>query len=45
MREIRLYGHLGSRFGRVFQLDVTSPAEAVHALAIQNAIFQFNPIS
>jgi len=33
MREIRLYGHLGDRFGRVFNLDVKSPAEAIAALA------------
>ena len=32
MREIRLYGHLGRRFGRVFHFDVQSPAEAVRAL-------------
>lgn len=32
MRTIKLYGHLGERFGRVFRLDVRSPAEAVHAL-------------
>jgi predicted phage tail protein len=32
LRTIRLYGHLGERFGRVFRLDVQSPAEAVRAL-------------
>ena len=32
MREIRLYGHLGDRFGRVFHFDVASPAEAIAAL-------------
>lgn len=35
MKTIRLYGHLGARFGRVFRLDVASPAEAVRALLIQ----------
>lgn len=32
MREIRLYGHLGAQFGRIFHFDVKSPAEAVAAL-------------
>ncbi|WP_303638825.1 tail assembly protein [Stenotrophomonas tuberculopleuritidis] len=32
LRTIRLYGQLGSRFGRSFRLAVNSPAEAVHAL-------------
>ncbi|MFZ6813759.1 tail assembly protein [Undibacterium sp. Rencai35W] len=32
MREVRLYGHLGKRFGRVFRFDVRSPAEAIRAL-------------
>ena len=32
MREIRLYGHLGKRFGHVFRFDVKSPAEAIRAL-------------
>jgi len=32
MREVRLYGHLGKQFGKVFRLDVASPAEAVRAL-------------
>lgn len=32
MREIRLYGHLGKRFGRVHRYDVRTPAEAVRAL-------------
>lgn len=35
MKTIRLYGHLGKRFGRVFRLDVKSPAEAVRALCCQ----------
>lgn len=33
MREVRLYGHLGKRFGRVHRYDVRTPAEAVRALA------------
>jgi len=32
--EVRLYGVLGSRFGRVHQLAVRSGAEAVHALCV-----------
>jgi len=32
LRTVRLYGSLGSRFGREFKLSVTSPAEAVRAL-------------
>lgn len=32
LRTIRLYGQLGSRFGRSFRLAVSSPAEAVRAL-------------
>lgn len=35
MKTVRLYGHLGVRFGRVFRLDVASPAEAVRALLLQ----------
>jgi predicted phage tail protein len=32
---IRLYGKLGSLFGRTFRLNVASPAEAVRALCVQ----------
>lgn len=32
MREVRLYGKLGARFGRVHRFDVKSPAEAMRAL-------------
>jgi predicted phage tail protein len=32
MRDIRLYGVLGSRFGREYRLDCNSPADAVQAL-------------
>lgn len=32
MREVRLYGALGKRFGRSFNLDVSSPREAIAAL-------------
>lgn len=35
MRTIRLYGALGERFGRVWRMDVKSPAEAVRALCSQ----------
>lgn len=32
--QVRLYGHLARRFGRVFELAVATPAEAVRALCI-----------
>jgi predicted phage tail protein len=32
--KVRLYGHLGKKFGRVYDLTVRSPIEAVHALGI-----------
>lgn len=32
LREVRLYGALGRRFGRVFHLAVSTPAEAARAL-------------
>lgn len=35
MKTIRLYGDMGKRFGREFQFDVKSPAEAVRALCSQ----------
>lgn len=35
VRTIRLYGKLGAKFGRVFKLAVSSPAEAVRALCAQ----------
>lgn len=35
MREVKLYGHLGKRFGRTFKLNVESPGEAIRALAWQ----------
>lgn len=35
LRTIRLYGTLGARFGREFQLAVNSTAEAVRALSVQ----------
>lgn len=34
IKTIRLYGELGEKFGRVWRLDVKSPAEALHALQI-----------
>lgn len=33
--DVHLHGELGVRFGAVFRVDVKSPAEAVHALAVQ----------
>ena len=33
MRTVKLYGHLGKRFGRTHRFDVASPAEAVRALS------------
>lgn len=33
MRTVKLYGHLGKRFGRTHKMDVASPAEAVRALS------------
>ena len=35
LREVRLYGKMGARFGRSFSLAVNSPAEAMQALAAQ----------
>lgn len=35
MKTIRLHGDMGKRFGREFQLDVQTPAEAVRALSSQ----------
>lgn len=32
MKTIKLYGHLGKKFGRKFAMDVKSPLEAVRAL-------------
>lgn len=40
LREVRLYGHLGMRFGRVHRFDVASPAEAVAALRANFAGFE-----
>lgn len=34
MRTVRLYGKMGSRFGRVHKLAVSSPAEAIKALCV-----------
>jgi predicted phage tail protein len=33
-KTIRLYGDMGKRFGRVFHLDVATPAEAIRALTV-----------
>ena len=35
LKTIRLYGPLGEQFGRVWRLDVKSPAEAIRALCYQ----------
>ncbi len=35
MRTIRLYGILGAKFGRVYEMDVKTPAEAMRALITQ----------
>ncbi|WP_432592814.1 tail assembly protein [Stenotrophomonas maltophilia] len=40
MRTVRLYGQLGSRFGRSFRLAVNSPAEAIRALCAVRPGFQ-----
>lgn len=40
LREVRLYGHLARRFGRVHRFDVASPAEAVAALRANFPGFQ-----
>ncbi|UBM12751.1 tail assembly protein [Cupriavidus metallidurans] len=40
MREIRLYGHLGKRFGRVHNIEVSSPAEAIRALRANFPAFE-----
>ena len=35
MKSIRLHGYLGERFGKSFELDVQTPAEAIRALCYQ----------
>ena len=40
MRDVKLYGHLGKRYGKLFRLDVASPAEAIRALKVQLAGFE-----
>ena len=34
VREVRLYGILGTRFGRIHRLAVTSTSEALRALSV-----------
>lgn len=34
LKTIRLYGELGEKFGRVWRLDVKSPAEALYAMQL-----------
>lgn len=33
-KTVRLYGDMGKRFGKVFKLEVNSPAEAIRALSV-----------
>ncbi|MGA4005983.1 tail assembly protein [Ralstonia nicotianae] len=40
LRTVRLYGKLGARFGRRFELAVASPAEAIQALCVLLAGFK-----
>jgi predicted phage tail protein len=40
MRTVKLYGHLGKKFGRSFDFDVASAAEAVRALCANFAGFR-----
>ncbi|AQW28802.1 tail assembly protein [Ralstonia syzygii subsp. celebesensis] len=40
IRTVRLYGRLGARFGRRFELAVASPAEAIQALCVLLAGFK-----
>lgn len=40
LRNVRLYGKLGAKFGRVHRMAVKSPAEAVRALSAQVAGFE-----
>lgn len=40
LREVRLYGFLAKKYGKVHKLDVASPAEAVRALCSQFAGFK-----
>lgn len=35
LRTVKLYGPMRRRFGREFELCVSSPAEAIHALSVQ----------
>lgn len=35
MRTVKLYGPMRTRFGREYQLNVSSPAEAIRALCVQ----------
>lgn len=47
LKTIKLYGHLGKKFGKSFQLAVSTPAEAVRALSanikgFKNYITQYN---
>lgn len=35
LKEVRLYGHLGKKFGKSFKVAVSSPSEAMRALSSQ----------
>jgi predicted phage tail protein len=35
LKTVKLYGHLGKKFGKSFTMAVSSPAEAIRALSIQ----------
>ena len=34
LKTVKLYGHLGKKFGKSFQLAVSTPAEAIRALSV-----------
>lgn len=40
LRDVKLYGFLGKKFGKVHRLDVESPAEAVRALCYKYPAFK-----
>ncbi len=35
MKTLHLHGPLGEKYGRSFELDISTPAEAIHAVAVQ----------
>lgn len=40
LRTVRLYGKLGAKFGRVHQLAISSPREAIKALCVLYSGFE-----